>query len=591
MEAATQPEKKSHISHKETPPAKIQPPPASSSITIPINGKVTAQLKGVSIDTVMDIVGRGPLQRLGFDGRLNGPATATWKNGDVATLVVEGKLQVSAPVHAVTGEAPTSGIIDATYTQRNGAVELRALDLAMPSSHVAAQGHLGAYPLTSPTSIAVEVHSHDLDDFDTLFEDLGLTHEGRTGTAALPTDLDGQADFHGTWTGSILDPHLAGQLSASDLAVELPARPGDPSGKPQSVYWDKLEASGSYSAARISIDHSQLTHGGSTIALEGALTAAAPATQRAVPNFDGKSTLRMHLNASKVSASELLPFLGENVPVAGDLNAQIDADGMIDALDGSGWVELEHGVVYGEPIAKLHAQGKVVGRVVQLASVTVNDQAGKLNASGSYDMRSRQFQINAQGAGIDVSKIHRLQDAGVTLAGQLGFTINGSGTFDDPHLQAQGTLTGLTLSDEPVGSVQIAAHTANHSLIYDLTTKFESATLSAHGETVLDPDYTTQAKLEFSEFNIAGLLKLAHIPGLSGESALAGTLTLQGPLAHTDQMRGDAHIQDLAFDAGRRPPAQRRPLARQRWPTDEWPSTPFISPANRPTSTRRVVSI
>ena len=77
--------------------------------------------------------------------------------------------------------------------------------------------------MTSPTGIAVEFHSHNLDDFDTLFRDLGITREGKSGTSALPVALDGQADFKGKWTGSLVDPHLAGELQATDLSVELPA--------------------------------------------------------------------------------------------------------------------------------------------------------------------------------------------------------------------------------------------------------------------------------------------------------------------------------------------------------------------------------
>ncbi len=103
--------------------------------------------------------------------------------------------------------------------------------------------------MTSPTGIAIEVHSHNLDDFDTLFRDLGLTRDGKSGTSALPVDLDGQADFKGSWTGSLADPHLAGELQATNLSVELPGNNG--ATQPRLVHWDSLDASGSYSASRI----------------------------------------------------------------------------------------------------------------------------------------------------------------------------------------------------------------------------------------------------------------------------------------------------------------------------------------------------
>jgi translocation and assembly module TamB len=543
LEPAPPPTKKSFFFHKR--PQAVQPKNVAPAdvITIPVNGKVTAQFKNVAIDTILDFVSQPPYQRLGLDGRLNGPATATWNNGDVNTLAVVAKFGVNAPATSLAGEAPTSGVVDATYTQRDGSVDLRSLDLTLPSSHISAQGHLGAYPLTSSTTLAVAVHSHHLDEFSRLLSDLGLNRQGRTGSAALPATLSGDADFQGTWTGSLVDPHLTGNLKASDFAVELPPTPSN--GAPRFVHLDSVDATGTYSAARITIDHADLVHGSATVALGGSLIAATPTSKIPRPSFDLNSQLHIHVTGNHVSAQELESLTGENLPLSGELNAQLQADGPIATLDGSGWIELNHGNVYGEPIARVRAEGKVAGRILQLSSVSVDHPAGKLSASGSYDLRTRQFQINAQGSAIDLSHVQSLQNAGLATTGQLAFTITGSGTPEDPRLLAKGLLTGITFGGEPLGGVQINAHTANHALLYDVATQFDTASLTAHGETALNKDYTTQARLDFANFNIAAPLKLAHIPGLTGESSLAGTVTIQGPLAHTDQLHGEAQIQDL----------------------------------------------
>jgi translocation and assembly module TamB len=39
---------------------------------------------------------------------------------------------------------------------------------------------------------------------------------------------------------------------------------------------------------------------------------------------------------------------------------------------------------------------------------------------------------------------------------------------------------------------------------------------------------------------------MAHVSGLSGQSNLEGSMNIQGPLAHPDQMRGEAHVKELA---------------------------------------------
>lgn len=531
--------------HKQQPvpaPAPVQRGP----VTVPIDGKVTAQFRNVPLDAVMDIVARGPFQHLGLDALLNGPADAAWTKGDARTLQVSANFNLSPSGRAVSGEAPTGGIIDATYVQSTGSVDLRALRLNMPSSYVDAHGHIGAYPLHSASAISIDVASQNLAEFDSVLRDLGLRRAGHDGAAALPASLGGRAEFHGMWTGSLIDPHLGGTLTASNVTLQLPSSSANASAPARTLHLDTIDATGSYSAARISIDHGQLTHGAAHIALDGSLSAAESSLHGAHPGFDSNSALRMHVNASRVRAEELLPLLGASYPVSGDLNAQFQTDGPIHALEGSGWVEIDRGVVYDEPIARIRANGKVSGSLIQLTSVAVNDKAGKITASGNYDIHSGRFQLNAQGSGIDLSRLQHLKQFG-TVTGSLGFSISGSGTADDPRLQAQGSLAGLTVGGEAVGNVQMQAHTADRLATYDLSTHFESAKLTAHGQTALNADYTTRANLEFAQFNIAGLLRMAKVPGLTGESQLAGTLNVEGPLAHPDKMRGDLRLQNLAI--------------------------------------------
>ena len=535
-------EKKGKSHEKPAPPVVV----TKIDTDLHTNGKVNANFRDVALDTLLDMVSQRPFQRLGLDARLNGLSTAAWSNGDVNTLAVSTKLNLSPAMTGVAGEAPASGVIDATYLQRNGGVDLRNLQVTLPNSQVTAHGQLGAYPMTSPTGIAVEFHSHNLDDFDTLFRDLGVTRDGKSGTSALPIDLDGQADFKGNWTGSLVDPLLAGDLDATDLSVELPSAKS--ANETQRVHWDSLRATGSYSATRITIEHSRLQHDDASISVDGTLTATTAPSKKApgVPAFDANSLLHANLSASGVSVDDLAPLLGEKLPVKGLLSAQMSTDGSIRMLNGGGWVQLDHGTVYGEPLSRVHVQGKIAGQVAQLGSVTITNAAGTAIGSGTYDLRSRQFQVNAHGNGIDISKIERLRNAGTDVAGNLAFSLSGSGSFDDPHLNGHASLANLTVAGERFGEFDVVAHTANQNLIYDLTSRFETAELTAHGQTAMRGDNETQATLDFSKFNIGRLLQMAHINGLTGGSNLEGTINIAGPLARPEQMRGEARIQQLA---------------------------------------------
>lgn len=530
-----------HILH--APGAKIHTTPVQPvDDTIPVNGKVTAQFRNVAVDTILDMVGEAPYQRLGLDARINGTANAIWVKGDVNTLSVISTLNLSPSAQPVAGEAPSSGLIDGTYTQRDGAVDLRKLELHLPGSEIEAHGHLGAYPLTSPSSLAVDFHSHNLGEFDTVLRKLGVSRNGKTGTAALPINLAGQADFHGTWTGALAAPRLAGNLKATQIAIELPPASNDKNAQPKTIRWDTIEAAGSYSAQRVDISHGLLRRGQAEIAVDGTLEAA-PAK---VPAFDGNSPLRMRVRATKVGMDDLLPLTGQSLPVKGTLEAQLSLSGPLHALGGSGWVELDGGSVYGQPVSKIRAQGTMANQLLKLASVSVSDAAGKISATGSYDLKSRHFQLEAKGAGIDMARIESLRKQGLAVTGKLGFSVAGSGTPEDPRLEAHANLSSLALSGEPMGALALTAHTASRTATYDATSRLETAELVLHGQTALNGDFETQAGIQFSQFNIAGLLKLAHVRGLTGESALAGTVNVAGPLAKPEQMRGEARLQALA---------------------------------------------
>jgi translocation and assembly module TamB len=523
------------------PPA--TPPHLPADTTIPVDGKVTAQFRNVALDTLLEMVCAPPFQHLGLATLLNGPAVAIWTRGDNRTLAVNAKLALSPFSHA--GQVPSSGAVEGTYTQRNGAVDLRKLELLTPASQLQAHGQLGAYPLSSASALSVEFHSQNLAEFDTVLRDLGLKRNGKTGVAALPVILAGRMDFlHGTWAGSLADPRLSGNLKATQLTLEIPppaaAKTGQPPGQPQPqfVHFDSIETAGSYSAARIALDRGLLRNGNAEISLSGSLAAA--------PSFDANSLLHLRLHATKVGVDQVLPFLAPRLPIAGLLDAQIQADGPLHALGGSGWVELDKGSVYGEPVARIRAQGNIADQAIKLTSVTVSEEAGKISASGSFDLRSHRFQLDAKGAAIDMARVAWLRSHGLTVTGKLAFSVAGAGTLDDPRLEAHASLAGLALGGDPVGGVEMVAHTANRSVTYDVTTRLETAQLAAHGVTALSGDYATKAKLDFSQFNIGALFKLAHVQGLSGESALAGTVTVEGPLARPEEMRGEARLQELA---------------------------------------------
>ncbi len=524
-------------------------------VSVPMNGKVSANLKGVALDTILEIVCPPQYRRLGFAANVNGTASATWSNGDVRTLAVSSTLNLNAPQKTPSGEAPTTGVIDATYTQRNGGVDLRDLELHLPASDFVARGSIGAYPLTSASSLAVDFHSHDLSEFDSVLRSLGLSRNGRAGTAALPVALAGQADFHGTWTGSLIKPHIMGAARATQLAVEMPSMDGD-SNRPQIIHFDSINAEGSYAPAQISIQHAQLIHGDSKITLSGTLDASpTPLTAfrrssaaSSFPDFSGDSVLRAQINATHVDIADLQPFVARPLPVTGQFDTQFSANGPLHAPAASGSLQMDHGVIYGEPVSQLRVQAAMTDRELKILSARATEAAGVITASGSYDFGARKFTVDAHGSQIDIARIAWIVHNNYEAAGKLSIDLSGSGSLDDPRLNARATVDSLALGGQRFGAFEVTAHTEGHRLAYDATTQLQGAELHLNGQTTLATGYATRARVEFSQFNVGALLRMAHVQAFTADSALAGTVTIDGPLGDLKQLRGDAQLRQLAVN-------------------------------------------
>jgi len=78
--------------------------------------------------------------------------------------------------------------------------------------------------------------------------------------------------------------------------------------------------------------------------------------------------VHLRLRANQLNVDDLRPFTGQNLPMAGSLDAQVQVDGPLHALEGSGWVELDKGTVYGEPVNRIRAQGTIANQIIKLTS-------------------------------------------------------------------------------------------------------------------------------------------------------------------------------------------------------------------------------
>src|SRR6202041_2992588 len=70
--------------------------------------------------------------------------------------------------------------------------------------------------------------------------------------------------------------------------------------------------------------------------------------------------------------------------------------------------------------------------------------------------------------------------------------------------------------------------------------------LQVKGQTSLNGDFETQANLVLTNLNIAPLLRAFHVQSVTGNSSIAGTINMAGPLREPKQLSGDAEINQFS---------------------------------------------
>jgi len=539
-----------------TPAAQLALRRAHKSWPVP-TGVVRANLKGVSLDTILVMLAAPAYRHLGLDTVVSGPATAQW-TGLAQDLAIGGQLALAPSTTGIAGEAPVQGFVDGTFHADSGSIKVRSMDVNLPHSRIQGEGSLGVFPITRASEMELVLQSTDLSEFDSVLRTLELKQGNRVGSAALPVALKGAAQFRGQLNSSWLTPRVEGHLTASKIGIEIPTSNTDPNAPLSFLDWDSIDVDGLYTPASIVIHHGLLRRGAANLTVQGHLDADDPDYKigDTEPEFGAHSVLSLKANAAQFPLDELLPAAGISAPIAGKLSASVNVQGQLgtdagsNGLSGTGSVDLDKVISYGETIDHIHAQASVGGQQLKITSLTARQSAdkngGQLNGSGSYDLAHKTFQVDARGSAIDLASIPEFKNTGVTIAGRVGFTAIGDGAISDPHFVAHATVSSIAIGGEPVSDLQLSATTGQHAVRYDLSSHQPTGDFTAHGETSMTSDYLTQASLQFSKFDIGALLKLLHATGISGQSNLEGTANISGPLTHPEKLRGEARLNELA---------------------------------------------
>ncbi|MGH9585824.1 MAG: translocation/assembly module TamB domain-containing protein, partial [Acidobacteriaceae bacterium] len=514
-------------------------------------GSIQAQLHGLALSSIMGIVAPAHYSQLGFDTDAGGKVKVDWA-GSAMAFTAAADVTLTPPLTPTPGRVPVYGTVEATYSNVKGLVDIPLLHVQTPASDIRVTGSLGAYPITRASNLKVSLNTSDISEFNPALTTLGVASGGERGLKALPITLHGKGDFTGAITQSILKPDVKGHVDAADfdLTFSAPAKwdgvaLAQAAQSEHTIHFDSIHADAEYSQKRIAVAQAVLTHGPATVHVAGELDAHAITARRY--EFDAESAIRADLSVQNADVADLVKAAGKSMPVSGTVNARAQARGTLENLTGDGHVSVTDGSAYGEPYKSLNADLRFAGTEIDAVNLVFLQGDGRVTGSGGYNLKAKTFHFDAQGKGFDLAHIHRLQSSKYTVAGMLAFQAHGSGTIQNPKLQANLHLSGLNLDGVAKGYVDAEAHTQGRTLLVNANANITGARLQLHDQTQLSGDDQSDAKLTLTNLDVDPVLKAFHVEGVSVHSSIGATVNMSGPLRHPRRMSGDAVVQQFAI--------------------------------------------
>jgi translocation and assembly module TamB len=240
--------------------------------------------------------------------------------------------------------------------------------------------------------------------------------------------------------------------------------------------------------------------------------------------------------------TDLLDLAGQDLPVTGTLTMQAHAGGMLGDLNGGSNLTLEGGAIEGQPYHSLTAALTFAGQDINLTKLTLLQDGGTVEGNGTYNLKTRSFLGNLDGSGFELAHFPQAKDPRLSVAGALKFDAHASGTIDSLSVLAGVHLRSLILGGQPAGALEVVVHTQGTTAYFTARNSLATAQFQAKGETQLHDNFQTKANVVLTNLNIAPFLRALHVQSVSGNSAIGGTINVDGPLREPKQFSGDAEI-------------------------------------------------
>jgi translocation and assembly module TamB len=416
-----------------------------------------------------------------------------------------------------------NGVLDLTYDGARQATSFLPSHLRTGKTDLTLAGTVSRH-----SSLNVTLDSADLHELSSLVSEIAGSNPDEDGLKySRPYDLYGTGRFAGQISGSIVEPEVHGDISATALEA-------------QGTKWKILRASIEASPSNAGVRNGFLQDNG-----QGEINFNGTTTLRNW-EFAPSSPLAVRATWKQLSLAEMARLTRTGYPISGSLSGEVSIEGSEEHPTGHGSLKLVQALLWSQPVTSITADFHGDKDTV-ITNTQVSLPAGTGNAQLTYSSSTQHYEAKMDATNLRLDQLQALQPRGATpIKGTLSFKAEGEGTIAQPQLHATLDMPQLQISGQTLSEVHAQMDVAQQHAHMTLTSAVDQASAQAKGDLDLTGNYPVQANFAIRGAPLAALLA-QYVPsiqtGLDVSLDLNGSI--HGPLKVPDQLQATLEIPSL----------------------------------------------
>jgi translocation and assembly module TamB len=494
-------------------------------------GRLQASLKDVSLDLLQRVAKTNSLREAHLTGNISAEAQASWAKS-LKNLVAHSDVTIRASL-GENPSTPLNGMIHADYAARGSQLALHQSYIRTPQTAINLDGKIGQL-----SQLQVRMHSNDLHEVESL---AATFKTASTSAAPQPLDLHGAATLNATIKGSLNDPKITGQLTASNLRVKNSA-------------WKLLRTNISASPEQVALSNGELqsaTQGRFTFNVQSRLKHW---------KYTSSNPIVVHLTAANISIADLQHLANQDYPIAGTLALNISVQGTQQNPVGGGTITLSNAKVSDEAVQNVSLNFHGNGTALD-ANLAVRMPAGTARAQATYYPKTEMYQAQVHADGFQLAKLETVKARNLPVNGAVNLNVTGRGSIKNPEMLATIEVPTLQVQKQTIRGIKLQTHLQNRVADLALDSNVAETYVKARGSIGTQAPYMANVHLDTGRITFAPILALyapAHVNDITGQTELHAWL--KGPLKQKERLEAHVQIPQLAVQYKQLQVAAARPI-------------------------------